>query len=573
MTTVTITIDGREVKTEAGNTVMQAALAAGIDIPKLCHHPAVESIGACRICLVEIEKQRVLQPACTFPVSEGMVIKTDSPAVAESRKFVLNLLFSERNHFCMFCQMSGNCELQDLAYRYKMDHWLYDRAFPKLSVDSSRTYFVMDHNRCILCRRCIRACGDLVGNHTLGLRQRGADSMMTADMDVPFGESSCVSCGTCLQVCPVGALLDRTSAYGGVEEKVERVKTTCQSCSNGCSAELIVRDNHVLRVESDWNGEVNHGLLCVMGRFEPLYDSRERVTKPMVRKGGELVEATWNEALETVARHVKGLNGSIGAVVSSRVTNETAALFAKMFGTGSKVGALTPLPEALTQAEGDLAALDSADLYILVGSNLLKEQPVAAFAIMRGVTNRGARLMIVGEGENALANIAYRELKPADAAQAAAIAQGASRPVVVYGAKAGAELAVLRAALKDKAQFVGMAPGVNSRGLAAAGLAKAANLAGAKALYILAADDVAEGGLAQAAAMADFVVFQGSYHGAAMTQADVVLPSPIWAERAGTLTSTEGRTQPVVAGIKPPVGVKADVEILTDLAAKMGLKV
>ena len=251
---------------------MQAALAAGIDIPRLCHHPAVESIGACRICLVEIEKQRALQPACTFPVAEGMVVKTETPAVVESRKFVLNLLFSERNHFCMFCQMSGNCELQDLAYRYKMDHWLYDRGFPKLPVDSSRTYFVMDHNRCILCRRCIRACGDLVGNHTLGLRQRGAESMMTADMDVPFGESSCVSCGTCLQVCPVGALLDRTSAYGGVEEQVQRVKTTCQSCSTGCAAELIVRDNHVLRVESDWDGEVNHGLLCVMGRFEPLYE-------------------------------------------------------------------------------------------------------------------------------------------------------------------------------------------------------------------------------------------------------------------------------------------------------------
>ncbi len=435
MTTVTITIDGREVKTEAGKTVMEAALAAGIDIPRLCHHPALESIGACRICLVEIEKQRALQPACTFPVAEGMVIQTESPAVVESRKFVLNLLFSERNHFCMFCQMSGNCELQDLAYRYKMDHWLYDRGFPKMAVDSSRTNFVMDHNRCILCRRCIRACGDMVGNHTLGLRQRGAESMMTADMDVPFGESSCVECGTCLQVCPVGALLDRTSAYGGVEEQVERVKTICQMCSTGCSAELIVRDNHVLRVESDWNGEVNHGLLCVMGRFDPLYDRRQRVTKPMVRKGGELVEATWDEALEAVAQHVKGLNGAFGAVVSSRVTNETAASFAKMFGAGPNVGTTMPLPETLTQAEGELAALDRADLYILVGSNLLKEQPVAAFAIMRGVTNRGARLVILGEGENALADIAYRELKPADAAQAVQLAQGANQPVVVYGAK------------------------------------------------------------------------------------------------------------------------------------------
>ena len=219
MATVQITINGQEIAAQAGQTILQAAREAGIDIPTLCEHPQLEPIGACRICLVEVEKQRTLQPACTFKISEGMVVHTESEKVVESRKFVLELLFSERNHYCMYCQMSGDCELQNLGYRYGLDSWQYPRPYTPLSVDATRQYFVMDHNRCILCRRCIRACQELVGNYTLGLGGRGANSMIVADMDVPFGNSSCISCGTCLQVCPTGALMDRHSAYRGREKR------------------------------------------------------------------------------------------------------------------------------------------------------------------------------------------------------------------------------------------------------------------------------------------------------------------------------------------------------------------
>ncbi|MGC8838418.1 MAG: 2Fe-2S iron-sulfur cluster-binding protein, partial [Anaerolineae bacterium] len=239
MATVNITINGQKILAKPGQTVLEAALDAGVDIPRLCHHPAVKPYGACRVCLVEITGQRTLQPACTFPVSEGMEVFTESPKVVEARRFVLYLLFSERNHYCMYCQMSGDCELQALAYRYGLDYWKYPRPFTPLPVDASRTYFVMDHNRCILCRRCVRACGELVGNYTLGVRQRGANTMICADLNVPFGESTCLSCGTCLQVCPTGALMDRRSAYRGLEKDVERVKSVCAVCSVGCGVELV----------------------------------------------------------------------------------------------------------------------------------------------------------------------------------------------------------------------------------------------------------------------------------------------------------------------------------------------
>ena len=201
---INLRINGRQIRARSGQTVLEAAKGGGIDIPSLCHHPAITPHGACRICLVEIERQRTLQPACTFPAAEGMKVETESPKVVEERKFVLQMFFSERNHYCMFCEMSGDCELQALAYRYGMDHWTYQNPYPKIPVDGTRKYFIMDHNRCILCRRCIRACNELAANSTLGVKFRGAKTMISADMDSPFGESTCVACGTCLQVCPTG---------------------------------------------------------------------------------------------------------------------------------------------------------------------------------------------------------------------------------------------------------------------------------------------------------------------------------------------------------------------------------
>ena len=210
---VSVTIDGKKIEAPEGTTVLRAAEAAGIVIPTLCDHPELTPYGGCRLCLVEVEGARTPQPSCTLPVSNGMVAHTDTPAIREARKFVLALIFSERNHFCMYCQMSGgDCELQNAAYREEMTHWPLQPNWQPYAVDASNKHFVLDHNRCILCRRCVRACGELVGNFTLGVLERGANSILVADLDVPLGQSTCVSCGNCVQVCPTGALIDRLSA-------------------------------------------------------------------------------------------------------------------------------------------------------------------------------------------------------------------------------------------------------------------------------------------------------------------------------------------------------------------------
>ena len=212
MAIVNITINGQKLEAKPGQSVLQASRDAGIDIPVLCDHPALASQGACRLCLVEIERQRTLQPACTYPVTEGMVVQTESEKVVAARKFVLEMLFSERIHYCMYCPVSEgegktDCELQAAAYRYGLDSWQYAPNYAKKwPVDASRKYFLMDHSRCILCRRCIRACDEVVANHTLGLRERGARTMVVADGGVPFGASSCVSCGSCCRSAPPALL-------------------------------------------------------------------------------------------------------------------------------------------------------------------------------------------------------------------------------------------------------------------------------------------------------------------------------------------------------------------------------
>ena len=281
MSTITITINGQKVSAQPGQTILRAAQAAGIDIPTLCHHPALAPIGACRVCLVEVTGQRTLQPACTFPVADRMEVQTESPKVVRARKFVLELLFSERNHFCMACEMSGGCELQDLGYRYGLDHWIYPTYTQRFPVDASPPHHLMDHNRCVLCRRCVRACAELVANHTLDLRQRGREHHADcADMDVPLGESTCVNCGTCVNVCPTGALIDKRSAFMARPPDVERVATVCSQCSLGCGVNVVMHRGHVLRLESLWDAPVSGGLLCRTGRFEALADGRPRLLEP-----------------------------------------------------------------------------------------------------------------------------------------------------------------------------------------------------------------------------------------------------------------------------------------------------
>jgi len=574
---ITLTIDGKEVKGERGDTILQVCQKNGIDVPTLCHFEGLSDIGSCRLCIAEIEERgrTRIDTSCTTPAVEGMVVQVSTKQLNEMRRAILELLFSEGNHYCMYCVASGDCELQDMAYRFGIDYIRWPLLYPERHIDASHKYVVMDPNRCILCRRCVRACAELVGNHTLGVGGRDSEAEIIADLKLPWGESSCVNAGACLQVCPTGAILDRRSAYKGKKDQVERVKSTCLFCSVGCGTELVSRDNYLIRVEGDWEAEPNKGILCAAGRFEPLYDEeRTRVLRPLVKRDGRLEETTWDEALDLVAEKLGDSDkNALGALASARATNETLELFAKLFrGIGvENIGCLEgPIAEP-PEKEINLAELDEADMFIVVGEDLAEDHQVVGFFVKRGVNNRGARLVIVDDKETGFVPLAYRWLKPDEVEEAVRLCDAAARPAVIYGARAGEELAVLRKELAGKAGFFWMAPATNSRGALAAGLSGAFNAEAAQNVYVLACDDGKVGDeLLARLKKANFVAVQSSYVEPWAEVADVVLPTVIWAEKEGTITNLEGRTLKVAKAVEPPAAVKGEAEVLKALIGRLG---
>lgn len=211
MSVKTLEIDGQQVTGMAGETIFSVAWEHGIKIPRLCHVGGLSDVGACRLCLVEIEGQKKLQASCLTPIEEGMVVRTDTPKLLRQRKLILELLLAERNHVCAVCVMNGACELQDLAARYGIDHVRPRYRYPaSLPVDTTHERFGIDHNRCVLCTRCVRVCDEVEGAHTWDVSGRGAASLIISDMGEPWGASeSCTTCGKCVQVCPTGALFSK----------------------------------------------------------------------------------------------------------------------------------------------------------------------------------------------------------------------------------------------------------------------------------------------------------------------------------------------------------------------------
>ena len=419
-----ITINGKQIEVPEGMTVLRAAEKAGINIPRLCDHKELTPYGGCRLCIVEVQGVRVPMASCTLPVSNGMVVNTETEALKKSRKFILSMLFSERNHFCPFCQVSGgDCELQNAAYHEEMTHWPIQPGWNNFVVDTSHPYFVLDNNRCILCRRCVRACAEMAGNFTLSVAERGAKSLVVADTDVPLGESTCIKCGSCVQVCPTGAIIDKTSAYQMHDKDLTEVKSICTGCSVGCSIKLMVRDNRIIRIEGDWNGSVNHGVLCEHGRYDPMNESRKRITTPLMKKDGKLEPVSWNEALKAVADQLRPLSGQkdgIAAIVSTKLPAETLTAFKDLFAhneivttteEGMPTASVTKFAEKQGSFEGKLDVLSNADTVLCIGVDAGRTHMVAGFMFKRNMP-KGTRLINIDPEENELNDLANLYLKP-----------------------------------------------------------------------------------------------------------------------------------------------------------------
>lgn len=621
---VTVTIDGKQLEVPEGTTVLRAAQSAGIDIPTLCDHPHLTPYGGCRLCLVEVEGARTLQPSCTLPVSNNMIVKTDTQKVKDARKFVLTLIFSERNHFCPYCQVSGgDCELQNSAYHEGMSHWPLQPNWQPYPMDSSHPYIILENNRCILCRRCVRACGELVGNYTLGFEERGARSILVADTGVSLGESTCISCGTCVQVCPTGALIDRWSAYRGHDEQAEKTSTICVGCSVGCGIDVLTRDNNLLRIDGNWDAPVNEGVICEIGRFKPLDEKCERIVTPMVRKNGSLKASTWEEALKIASAELKTKKSA--ALISTRLPIEALANFkALTAGLGSELA--TSLEEGNTTAEaakfaeaegkpfeGKLADMLSADGFMLMGTDVTKDHQVAGFFIKR-VLGNGPRLLVVDEDENALSALANKvlsckataygdvlnalsaavvklglakgktEIKASDLdgfasktgmkseeyLDAAFVIASAQKPVIVYGASASAKTLAAFAQLIG-ASLISLKGSANSLAASQMKLDQPVKIGSAQALLVALGDDEVSQKLLKEFEKVPFKVVIASQASALTAVADVVLPAANWLEQEGHYLSLDGRLQTAKRCLTPAAEVRPSADILAALAEATGV--
>ncbi len=568
MEEIKLIINGKNVVGEKGDTILSVCEKNGIHVPTLCHHKHLADTGACRLCLVEIEGVRGYRPACCTEASENMVIKTDTDEIKKIRRTMLEFLFSERNHFCMFCESSGDCELQNLAYEHGIEHAKYEYAQPLVRVDSTRYYFVFDENRCILCQRCIRACSEIAGHNVLDLSNRGAETRVIADLNAPFGESTCTSCGTCLQVCPTGALIDRSSSYLGRMKQCDITKTTCVACSVGCGIEVITRDNHILKINGDWDAPVNNGILCVAGRFEPLHIKKERITKPMIKKNGTFEEVELSEALDYVARRFQevGMKNVVG-FISPKATNEEASIFLEIFGI-DKVAEFGPHTVIIENKErvATLNDVKSSDCILMYKVDLDKESRVVGSFVKLAVYKHKANLVVIDDKENSFNRHANMVLKSNEISSAKELLERASSPVIIYNAGADAQEVENLMAISGKTKMMCLPAGANSRGLRNMGIDGNVNAQNAKALYIFACDDELKN---LDRYNASIVVLQASYLSPETEKADVILPSTIWAEKDGSITNIDGLVQKVVKTIEAPEGVQSNKTTLELLSSRL----
>jgi len=432
MKEIRLTINGRGVQGKEGDTVLDVCRANDIYVPTLCHLEGLSSVGACRLCVVEIAGERRINPACTYPARDGLVVKTTSEQLEKYRRMILELIFTERNHFCMFCAQSGDCELQALAYRYQMDHVRYPYTFPSLPVDTLNDYLVLDHNRCILCGRCVRICSEVVGLHTLDFGRRGFRTVVCADLDQPLGESSCISCGACVQACPTGAIFSKVSAYKGRTSECQEIESVCPQCSVGCEIMVLVRDNNLVKIDgASLTGP--RGQLCRRGRFDPLNETRLRITTALKRDAkGELEECSIKKALELVSGRMREIRGSYGpgaiaGIASARCSNASLVRFHRLFREiigSDKVDTLDgdsyrPIARGIESFNGKgletecpMEEILKADCIMVVGADPLESQPVLGSYILRRVAQGGAKLIVIDPLRNSFAYRANLWLKP-----------------------------------------------------------------------------------------------------------------------------------------------------------------
>ena len=406
---VNLTIDGKQITTSKTSTIYEAAKENGIYIPVLCYAKKLLPYGACRVCLVEVEQMKGrLIPSCTTPVTEGMVVTTMSDEIHKVRKTVLEFLLVNHVVDCPVCDKGGECDLQDLTYEYEVVSNRFEGEKFDLPKDEVNPLIERNMNRCVLCGKCVRVCDEVVGYGSYSFINRGFETKIATAFDRGL---NCEFCGQCISMCPVGALLPRPFKFKARPWQLKEVNSVCGYCGNGCTVTLGVKDNEVQTIRFNDETGVNDGNLCIRGRFGYSYiNSNKRLTKPLVRKDGELREVSWDEAIQTAVKALKDAGDKVGVLSGARLSNEELFLvknLSRALGTEnldhSGGECYKGVTEGLYETLGVRAStatfplVEKANAILAIRSDFYETHPVFGMVVNQAIRRNEAKLSVVAD--------------------------------------------------------------------------------------------------------------------------------------------------------------------------------
>src|SRR6266403_244362 len=629
---VTFKINDRELQVPAGTLVIEAAKQIATEVPSFCYYPGLSLQAACRMCLVEVEKMPKMQTACTLVATDGMVVRTDTPQIKQARKGVLEFLLTNHPLDCPVCDKGGECELQDMVFRYGADssRFVEEKIHRPEEKWSEIVYY--DAPRCILCFRCVRVCDEGMDVKALGVGMRGANSVIIPNAG---DHLDCEECGMCIDICPVGALTSGTYRYKTRPWEMEYVSTVCAHCSNGCQNTRRERNHELLRDNNRDMSGINGDFLCIKGRFGFDFTKHpERIKQPMVRQGDKLLPVSWEEAAQAAATKLKAIHArdgadAIGFIGSNRTSNEENYLLQKLaretFGTANidhhRSADYTGLMAALGEnAKDSLLTMDQlykAKAVLLIGNDPTNQNPLVAWQIRTGVRHHAQKLYVINSKEIKLERQADRFVQVAEGQEAAAVRwlhnesplgpqlveqltqlkaalDAESDVAIVFGSElsgaAIADLVGFGSKLHGKVRYLVLGDYANSRGAADMGvlpdrgpgyaktsktgmtapqMIEAAQSGKLKALYVVGANPLAHfGTLGYGRGKTELLIVHELFMTETAKQADIVFPAASAYEKDGTVTNTSGEVQ-LLHKAAEVMGARTDFDLLRILSHQL----